>query len=190
MALVTEQEARAAAVRAKRIDETAELSLRKSMANVTYSDRFDIFLSHSIRDSEIVLGAKRLLEEAGNTVYVDWIEDPSLDRNNITASTAELLRRRMRQSSALFYLHTESSGSSRWMPWELGYFDGHNGNVAIFPVVASASQTFRGQEYLGLYPYVDLTSLSGSRKAFIHRSSADYSRFETWRHDQDKKRPR
>lgn len=48
------------------------------------SQRFDIFLSHSIRDSELVLGVKVVLEDAGKSVYIDWIEDPALDRAQVS----------------------------------------------------------------------------------------------------------
>lgn len=191
MPLVTEQDVRAAASRARTLYESSEVALRKSVASTSSSSRFDVFLSHSIRDAEVVLGAKRLLEETGKTVYVDWIEDPSLDRNNITPATASLIRTRMKQSAALFYLHSSSSGSSKWMPWELGYFDGYNGNVAIFPIVGAGVASFKGQEYLGLYPYVDISMVSGTgrREPFIHRSAGDYASFATWRSGTDKKRP-
>ena len=55
------------------------------------------------------------------------------------------------------------------MPWECGYFDGLDsktientiqaGHVAILPVVPTATSTFTGQEYLGLYP----TAQKGNR---------------------------
>jgi hypothetical protein len=42
------------------------------------------------------------------------------------------------------------------MPWELGYFDGlRRGRVGIFPIVESYGAGFRGQEYLGLYPFYE-----------------------------------
>jgi hypothetical protein len=42
------------------------------------------------------------------------------------------------------------------VPWELGYFDGFSGgSVAVLPIVDYEGATFKGQEYLGLYPVVD-----------------------------------
>lgn len=134
--------------------ESAEILL-DSVGNTKEKDQFDVFLSHSISDAEIVLGIKQLLEESGLKVYVDWIEDTQLDRKAVTKETAEALRRRMRQSKSLIYLSSDSSSSSKWMPWELGYFDGFKpGGVAIMPVLDSPTDTFKGQEYLGLYPIV------------------------------------
>lgn len=192
MPLVTESQVRSAAGRARTtLNESSTVVLKKSMASVSSTSRFDIFLSHSINDAEIVLGAKRLLEEAGKTVYVDWIEDPNLDRSNVTPATARLLRTRMKQSDALFYLHSAQSQNSKWMPWELGFFDGHNGNVAIFPVIAAGANSFKGVEYLGLYPYVDLSQVQGTtrQEPFIHRKFDEYKNFGVWKSATDKLRP-
>ena len=48
--------------------------------------------------------------------------------------------------------HSQNASSSRWMPWELGYFDGTHGpeKVAICPIVMGPGQHV-GQEYLNLY---------------------------------------
>src|SRR4051794_12870639 len=126
MAIVNETEVRAAARRfSGRGFRTADALLREEAQ--TSTNRFDIFLSHSVRDAEIVLGAAQLLKEAGKSVYIDWIVDPHMDRENVTPDTARKLRERMGQCAALFYLHSSNASKSRWMPWELGFFDGHNG---------------------------------------------------------------
>jgi hypothetical protein len=65
---------------------------------------FDIFLSHSVRDADLILGLKRMLEAEGCTVYVDWIDDADLDRQNVKAATAARLRERMRLVERLFTL--------------------------------------------------------------------------------------
>ena len=106
-------------------------------------------------DAAVILGVKRILEKQNLTVYVDWIDDPKLDRNKITASTAEKLRQRMKQSKSLVYAHSLNSQESKWMPWELGYFDGLSGSIVIFPVAQNENDSFEGQEYIGLYPYID-----------------------------------
>ena len=119
------------------------------------STSFDVFLSHSILDAEIILGAKVRLEDAGFSVYVDWIDDPKLDRSAVSPATAASLRIRMNQCKMLAYVHSQNSALSKWCPWELGYFDAkRDGNVFIMPVVAGTQSTFVGQEYLGLYPYL------------------------------------
>jgi len=115
---------------------------------------FDIFMSHSYEDAEIIAGAKLIIEQnSGLTVYVDWIEDAQADRSRVTPGTADMLRQRMNHCRFLLYATSRSSPNSKWMPWELGYFDGlKGGSVGILPIVQSTDDSFKGQEYLGLYP--------------------------------------
>jgi hypothetical protein len=128
--------------------------------------KFDIFLSHSYSDAQVNLdrlfGLKALLEDFNYSVYVDWIIDKDLDRENVNESTAAVLRKRMSCSSCLLFATSENSQYSKWMPWELGYKDGQSssnsdlGRVAILPLVQATGKTsYAGQEYLGIYPYIN-----------------------------------
>jgi hypothetical protein len=121
-----------------------------------------------VKDSDLILGVYAALTNQGLSVYVDWMVDKQLDRSQVTPDTAERLRLRMRQSSSLIYAHSAQSGASKWMPWELGYFDGFRSAVAILPIARTAENGFNGQEYLGLYPYVD----AGGAGLFVNRSAA------------------
>lgn len=151
MPYFTKNEARAIARRST--VQFSEKALRESVLAVGDADRFDIFLSHSSKDADLVRGVKLILEGLGFTVYVDWATDPQLDRANVTKATAALLRKRMGQCNSLLFAATENAPSSRWMPWELGYFDGlRRGNVAIMPLTDHPDEVYRGQEYLALYP--------------------------------------
>jgi hypothetical protein len=127
--------------------------LRKEAAR---PGRFDVFLSHSFRDQELVLGIKRILERSGQSVYVDWIDDPLLDRLHVTAMTADQLRRRMQTCNSLIYAASPAAQNSKWMPWELGYFDGKKGaeGVAVMKLPRFAGDHV-GQEYLDLYPQIE-----------------------------------
>ena len=142
-------------------------------------ETFDIFLSHSREDAILIKGLRDELTDLGLRVYVDWIEDPELDRSNVTAETAAQLRSRMRQAKCLLFATSEAAKLSVWMPWELGYMDGYiSSRVAVVPMVEDyqMSEEFRGQEYLGLYPYLDKTGDS----LWIHKSSSRYVRFADW----------
>lgn len=156
--------------------------LKEEVAATKAKTSFDIFLSHSTSDAEIILGVKGVLEDYGKTVYVDWLEDPQLDRRNVTAASAEVIRARMRQCRSLVYVHTVNSGDSKWMPWELGYFDGFNGAVAILPVTRNREASFEGQEYLGIYPYMDEAPSKGSsvEEIWVNKGSAASTRWGTW----------
>lgn len=170
----------------------AATGMHKSMASILAEaakapkTSFDIFLSHSIRDEDIVLGVKAILEKHGKSVYVDWVEDKELDRSGVTKASADKIRSRMQQCKSLIYIHTQNSPGSKWMPWELGYFDGKNGRVAIFPVTKVEEASFSGQEYLGLYPYVDEAELilegkrTGKTALWANRSSSEYAQMDEW----------
>lgn len=124
-------------------------------ASVFPGERFDIFLSHCFKDAPLILGIANHFEKRGLTVYIDWIVDRQLDRSKVTPETASLLRERMGQCESLIYANSTSSPMSKWMPWELGYFDGSKGGpIAIMPI-DDEIPGMQGQEYLGLYPAIE-----------------------------------
>jgi len=117
---------------------------------------YDIFLSHSYADKDLALLLKKEIESLKFTVYLDWYDDPELDRANVTKATADRLRETMKNSKCLFYATSINSKHSAWMPWECGYADGLKGKVAICPATKTQTESsYKGQEYLGLYPYID-----------------------------------
>ncbi len=118
---------------------------------------FDIFLCHSFLDKEEVEGLYLELSRMGFSVYVDWIVDPQLDRNNVTKESAELIRKRLRSSKTLLLATSSNAELSKWMPWELGYVDGHTQLCALIPISRDNQKrtSFHRREYLTLYPYIE-----------------------------------
>ncbi len=57
------------------------------------------------------------------------------------------------------------SASSQWMPWEMGFFDGANGMVFIWPVDTEAEAYAKGLRYVDLYSKVPATG----RKAYLEK---------------------
>lgn len=133
---------------------------------------FDVFLSHSFRDAVLILGLKRILEADGLSVYVDWIADPQLDRSKVDATSAAHLRERMKGCRSLVYATSQNASRSRWMPWELGFFDGTHGPdlVAICPI-ATGTGSYVGEEYLGLYKTMEKILDAGMSRPYIVRPS-------------------
>lgn len=175
MAFFTKSEARAAAAGA-RGSRTAQTVLKEGMENYKQHEKFDIFLSHSIDDSDLVLGVMTLLQKQGLRVYVDWVVDRQLNRNSVDKETAAVLRARMKSSSSMMYIATDNSTNSKWMPWELGFFDGHKPNqVAILPLLDSDNQSFEGQEYLGLYPLVTKYLQNNSMNYYVEERGHRWS---------------
>jgi len=156
--------------------------LNESVSSFNKYKSYDIFLSHSSRDAEVILGMKGILEDLGYSVYVDWVDDPQLDRSKVDKNTASKLRERMNSSKSLFYVTTENATGSKWMPWECGYFDGFREKVAIVPIQKYPySNEYNGQEYLGLYPYcIKQNNKSGNPRLWIHNDKNEYLVYDTW----------
>lgn len=176
MGLVTIGQTLTAADRALEMKVGDAERVLKDATNTTRNS-FDIFLSHSKMDDRYVLGAKQILEEKGYSVYVDWIDDRQIDRSKVNKLTADYLRNRMRQCALMFYLHTQNASLSKWCPWELGFFDGHSRSqprTFVFPLVYSG-ETFTGQEYLELYPVVDIDNVG---RVAVDRSDV-WAKFST-----------
>ena len=85
----------------------------------TKKANYDLFLSHSYLDKDLVLTLVQLFTNAGYYVYVDWIDDVQLDRNNVTVATAKFIKSRIKQCKGLSYISTSNIVSSKWCPWEL-----------------------------------------------------------------------
>lgn len=157
-------------------------SINKQRTFSATTKTYDIFLSHSSSDAGLVAGLKLELEDLGYSVYVDWIEDPKLSRANVTKETALFLQARMKQCKALLYAFSENATNSKWMPWELGYFDGIKGTVAVLPISRTSKTSFQGSEYLGVYFYIQIDTISGTNNLalWVHETSTKYILFNNW----------
>ena len=149
------------------------------------NSKFDVFFSHSSLDHNEVLTLIQLFNQCGYSAYVDWVYDPQLNRSDVNKETAEKIRIRMNQSKGLAYLATSNSTSSKWCPWELGYFDGmsKNSRCCILPVLSYNASSYDGQEYLGLYPYLDYLKYANSDKYdfWVHEQrTSKYVALSAW----------
>ncbi|MFZ4214687.1 toll/interleukin-1 receptor domain-containing protein [Pantoea endophytica] len=161
---------------------SSEQVLHDSLRSVSDTEKFDVFLSHSSQDADLILGVKLFLESKGLKPYVDWVDDAQLNRHEVTRASAELLRKRMRQSHSLIYVVTDSSSQSRWMPWELGYFDGFRPKqVSVMPLLDYSQQSFQGQEYISLYPLISKSfDNSGYERIYVQEYPTAWTLLENF----------
>lgn len=182
MALFTEQDIRARYAREREV-RTRYFSERDVLneGRVTDSTKtYDIFLSHSSKDMELIAGLKLILNDLGYTVYVDW-NDEKLDPNNVTPETAAVLRERMKQCRSLIYAFSENASNSKWMPWELGYFDAlKKSRVAVLPISQTAKYSYKGSEFIGVYYVVHVAQSSSGKDAIWIHNGDDYVNFKFW----------
>lgn len=144
---------------------------------------FDIFLSHCFLDKDEVEGLYIELTNQGYSVYVDWIIDPELDRNNVTKKSATLIRYRLKSSKTLLLAVSVNATVSKWMPWELGYVDSNTNKCAIIPISKSdyAPNSYVGFEYLSLYPFIKKVQTRGiGEKLFVIEEANKYVIFDNW----------
>lgn len=106
MALFKKSEVLARAERGVTFQKSASVLLGEHVEAQASVSQHDVFLSHAYDDRKLVLGAALMIEDLGYSVYIDWRDDPSLDRKRVSRATAEKLRARMRSSKCLFYSTT------------------------------------------------------------------------------------
>jgi len=118
----------------------------------------------------------------GFSVYVDWIVDPQLDRANVTEESARHIRERLESSRSLLLAISENAVLSKWAPWELGVVDGNTKNCALFPISESQhpSSSFKGREYLSIYPYITRVNELHSTKLYAAKNANTYRPFNEW----------
>lgn len=180
MEFVTKQQLRERYEQARRQSNNYLFSAKQVLNEGRVADStkmFDIFLSHSSEDDQIIAGLKLLLQDLGFTVYVDWI-DQELDPNHVTPQTAAILRDRMSRCKSLVYAYSEHARTSKWMPWELGFFDGlKKSMIAVLPISDVNKKSLQGSEYVGLYYIINITN----RNTFwVNDNSSKYVSLKNW----------
>lgn len=139
--------------RSSRFTKISSAILEAAQEEPTTQKRKNVFLSHKVEDQDLIIKLGEMLEAYGLSVYIDWRDDQELDRSNVGKATAIRLRSRMKACDCLLYVATENARASKWMPWELGFKDGHDGHVAVLNV-AEKDGKFQNQEYISMYPKV------------------------------------
>lgn len=144
------------------------------------------FLSYRGSDHFHAVGIRNMMESVMPTlsIYIDS-EDESLDKSNVTLSTANRLKSMIDRVGCLLYVTTSNHAESKWMPWELGYADGRGKRVAVVPTVSAADYRdgwdFAGQEYLGIYPWIDIhRATDGSNRLWANSARNTYTLFDSW----------
>lgn len=116
---------------------------------------YDLFISHSSSDSNLILKLKAILNSYGLNVYIDWVSDRNALKRELTnINTAKAIIERLRSSKALLYINTDSSFQSQWTPWELGYFHALKGNrICVYTPKDTPKPA-----YIDIYPSVTLVN--------------------------------
>lgn len=154
----------------------------------------DVFISHQRHDgagAEALAGRIRAL---GHSCYLDAFDTRLAGKQ--AGDLADHIRSQLRGARALLFYFTPQAAGSKWMPWELGFFDGRWGKttVGIYLAEADAASApapggapavpagFSIQEYLQIYQRVDDDNLgdflrrAASFDTLANRSDVDVDR--------------
>ena len=165
---------------------TIPLSKRNFYENAKFNKNleYDVFISHSYLDKDLINALYYKFEQCGYTVYIDWKDEKLKDRNKITKDVANKLKENMNNSKGLLFVATDNSSESKWCPWELGYVDGLKNRTAILPILEKKTSEYKGQEYLGIYPYITYAKVKDKEKFDFWvndpENSKKYSTLKQW----------
>jgi hypothetical protein len=91
----------------------------------------DVFVSHKLEDQDKAIALEATIRGWGFSCYID-ADDPELVRMKSAEAVderalADRIRGRLRNCRCFIYAYSARSLRSRWMQWELGFFDGRWG---------------------------------------------------------------
>lgn len=137
----------------------SEYSIKEQFKLITRSfdesKSYHIFLSHKYSDVPLIYGIIQLLKNDGYEIYIDWEDETLPDRSQVGVETALKIRKKFKACKSLIFIDSPTANESKWIPWEIGCFDGFKNKVAIFPIESNDNKIeYNSREYIGLYPYI------------------------------------
>lgn len=129
------------------------------------SQKTTVFISHKHDELDDLKGVLGFLQTKYNVkVYIDS-QDSSMPKT-IDAQTAKNLKDRIKRCNKFIFLATNGAVESKWCNWELGFGDAQKfkDHIAVLPMKPKGSydSSYRGAEYLSIYPYIHFSD--GSEK--------------------------
>jgi hypothetical protein len=132
-----------------------------------------VFISHkhsdlkNVGDENDLKGLLNYLEKTYNVIpYID-----SMDKRmpkETCAETAERIKNVMDACDKFILLATNKALASKWCNWEVGVADKmklYGQDMAILPMLDDNDTLYDGNEYLELYPYMELLADQFGRKS-------------------------
>lgn len=115
-----------------------ELFSRIEADSIQNKKKFDIFISHSVKNSDFVKILIKILNEENLISYCDWTSDSDfLKREYVNQYTKGVLKKRLEQSKRLLFIRTEDSSKSEWVKFELEYFLNMNKKIYYIDMISN-----------------------------------------------------
>ena len=113
----------------------------------------DVFISHKSNDKEKALDLKaRIEKDFRMSCWID-AKDEELRRLQEEEPVnykllTDRIRENLRTCRCLIFAYSSKSGDSRWMPWELGFFDGRWGKrlIGLYDLDEGAEKPAQGAQ--------------------------------------------
>ncbi|MBR2088830.1 MAG: toll/interleukin-1 receptor domain-containing protein [Fibrobacter sp.] len=125
-------------------------------ASFEFLKQTTVFLSHKHDDLNDLKGVIGMLERKFNVkVYIDS-RDEKMPKVT-SGETATRIKKKINDCDKFILLATDDAIESKWCNWELGYGDSlknENGNLALFPMTENRFASYKGNEYLEIYPHI------------------------------------
>lgn len=87
-----------------------DLANKLKSGSIQATKAFDLFISHSYKDNDLVRRLLPALSENGFNVYCDWTSDSDfLRRELVSEYTEAVIKIRIEQSARVLFLQTENS---------------------------------------------------------------------------------
>ncbi|MDR6781353.1 MULTISPECIES: toll/interleukin-1 receptor domain-containing protein [Paenibacillus] len=116
--------------------------------NVQNKKVYDVFISHSYKDSAIIKEIMKAFNKHSLNVYCDWTSDNDfLKRELVSDYTTVVLQKRLDQSRNLVFVKTKNSIESDWVKFELDYFSSLGKSIFCINLSGEEDMLFTGLDY-------------------------------------------
>lgn len=131
------------------------LMLRLRVDRLERLKRYDVFVSHNSKNEKQVVNFYKELNKKGLVAYIDWVNDKfDLKRKWCNATTAEIIKERIRQSNFVVLYITPEILDSQWCAWELGYADALKKKICLY---LDGIEMKRIPQFYWTYPIMDFS---------------------------------
>lgn len=109
---------------------------------------YDVFISHSYKDSAFIKKIMKAFNKHFLNVYCDWTSDNDfLKRELVSEYTRVVLQKRLEQSRNLVFVKTKNSIESDWVNFELDYFSSLGKSIFCINLLGEEDMLFTELDY-------------------------------------------
>lgn len=125
-----------------------DLLKRIESNNIQNKKVYDVFISHSYKDTDIIKKIIKALNKHSLNIYCDWTSDNDfLKRELVSDYTKVVLKKRIAQSNNVVFVKTQNSLESDWVNFELDYSRDLGKNILCINLTDEEEVRFKELDY-------------------------------------------